>query len=48
MNTGEVKAFIHRNRIAEAIELIRKHAKTGQPHAGWIYVTDLLISSEIM
>lgn len=35
------------NRTAEAIELIRKHAKTGQPHAGWIYVTDLLTSSEI-
>lgn len=36
------------NRTAEAIELIHKHAKTGQPHAGWIYVTGLLASSEIM
>ena len=35
-------------RTAEAIALIRKNAKTGQPHAGWIYVTDLLTSSEIM
>jgi hypothetical protein len=50
MNAREVKAFIHRNRIAEAIDLIRKHARTGQPShtlAG-VYVTDLLISSEIM
>jgi nitrogen regulatory protein P-II 1 len=36
------------NQTAEAIELIRKHARTGQPHAGWIYVTGLLASSEIM
>ena len=36
------------NRTAEAINLIREHARTGQPHAGWIYVTDLLASSEIM
>ena len=35
-------------RTAEAIALIRNNAKTGQPHAGWIYVTDLLTSSEIM
>jgi nitrogen regulatory protein P-II 1 len=35
-------------RTAEAINLIRKHARTGQPHAGWIYVTGLLASSEIM
>jgi len=34
-------------RTAEAVELIRKHARTGQPHAGWIYVTGLLASSEI-
>ena len=35
-------------RTAEAIALIRNNAKTGQPHAGWIYVTGLLASSEIM
>ncbi len=35
------------NRTAEAVELIRKHARTGQPHAGWIYVTGLLASTEI-
>jgi len=35
------------NQTAEAIELIRQHGRTGQPHAGWIYVTGLLASSEI-
>ncbi len=29
------------DRTEEAIALIREHAKTGQPDAGWIYVTDL-------
>jgi nitrogen regulatory protein P-II 1 len=36
------------NQTAEAIELIRKHARTGEPDAGWIYVTGLMASSEIM
>lgn len=105
MNTREIKAFIHRNRIAdvvdalyrsgfrnltvidvqgllkamdskeqrysveigqkvitevklelvcengeqtaEAVALIREHGKTGQAHAGWIYVTRILSSIEI-
>lgn len=105
MNTREIKAFIHRNRIAdvvdvlyragfrnltvidvqgllkamdnkeqrysvefgqkvitevklelvcedekqaaEAVELIREYGKTGQPQAGWIYVTRILSSIEI-
>lgn len=34
-------------RTAKAIELIREHARTGQPHAGWIYVTALIERSEI-
>lgn len=28
-------------RLAEAIRLIRANARTGQPEAGWIYVTEL-------
>lgn len=35
------------SRTAEAIALIREHAKTGQPHAGWIFVTEVQASIEI-
>jgi len=35
------------SKTAEAISLIREHAKTGQPDAGWIYVTELHASIEI-
>ena len=34
-------------RTTEAISLIREHAKTGQPEAGWIYVSDIRSSIEI-
>ena len=34
-------------RVQQALELILKHAKTGQAHAGWIYVTGLLSRTEI-
>ena len=35
------------SRTAEAVGLIRQHAQTGQPQAGWIYVSDVLTSIEI-
>jgi nitrogen regulatory protein P-II 1 len=35
------------SRTAEAIALIREHAKTGQPDAGWIYVSELQASIAI-
>ena len=35
------------NRAAEAIALIRENAKTGQPSAGWIYLTDVQSAIEI-
>ena len=35
------------SRTTEAISLIREHAKTGQPEAGWIYVSDIRSSIEI-
>ena len=35
------------DRTEQAVELIRKHARTGQAHAGWIYVTGLLARTEI-
>jgi len=35
------------NRTAEAIALIREHAKTGQPDAGWIHVIELQASIAI-
>ncbi len=35
------------NRTAEAVSLIREHAKTGQPSAGWIYLTEIQSAIEI-
>jgi len=35
------------SRTTEAISLIREHAVTGQPEAGWIYVSDIRSSIEI-
>ncbi|NOX68125.1 MAG: P-II family nitrogen regulator [Gammaproteobacteria bacterium] len=35
------------SRTAEAVSLIREHGKTGQPEAGWIYVTEIRESFEI-
>lgn len=35
------------SRAAEAISLIREHAKTGQPDAGWIYVSEIISTFEI-
>jgi nitrogen regulatory protein P-II 1 len=34
-------------RTAEAVSLIREHAKTGQPDAGWIYISNIQSSIEI-
>ena len=35
------------SRTAEAVSLIREHARTGQPGAGWIYISDIHRSIEI-
>ncbi len=35
------------SRTAEAVSLIREHAKTGQADAGWIYISDIHASIEI-
>ena len=35
------------NRTAEAVALIREHAKTGQPSACWIYLTEFQSAIEI-
>jgi len=35
------------NKTAEAVAIIREHGRTGQPHAGWIYVSELAASIEI-
>ena len=35
------------NRTVEAVALIREHAKTGQPSAGWIYITEIKSAIEI-
>ncbi|MEQ8691082.1 MAG: P-II family nitrogen regulator [Pseudomonadales bacterium] len=35
------------NRTAEAVALIREHAKTGQASAGWVYVTEVHALLEI-
>ncbi len=29
------------NRTAEAVRLIQENAKTGQPEAGWIYISEI-------
>ncbi len=34
-------------RMTQAVEIIREHARTGQAHAGWIYVSGLLSRTEI-
>ncbi len=34
-------------RMQRAVELIREHARSGQAHAGWIYVSGLLSRTEI-
>ncbi len=28
-------------RVDDVVQLIQQHARTGQPDAGWIYVTDI-------
>ena len=35
------------NRTAEAVAVIREHAKSGQPSAGWIYITEIKWAIEI-
>jgi len=35
------------SRTAEAVSLIREHAKTGKPEAGWIYISEIRASIEI-
>jgi len=35
------------DRMVQAIELIKEHARTGQAHAGWIYCYDVLERIEI-
>ena len=35
------------SRTAEAVSIIREHAKTGQPEAGWIYISEVQTSIEI-
>lgn len=33
--------------IADAVRAIRKNARTGQPSAGWIFITDIRSAIEI-
>jgi len=35
------------NRTAAAVEAIRENAKTGQPEAGWIYISEIHSSIRI-
>ena len=34
-------------RVADAVQVIRKNARTGQPSAGWIFITDIRSAIEI-
>lgn len=36
-----------KSQCAQAVEIIREHGKTGQPTAGWIFVTEILSATEI-
>jgi len=36
------------SKTAEAVSLIREYAKTGQPEAGWIYISEIKASIEIV
>ncbi|ANO49996.1 P-II family nitrogen regulator [Woeseia oceani] len=35
------------DRVAQAVDLIKTHARTGQATAGWIYVSDIRSAIEI-
>jgi len=35
------------DRTDQAVALIREHGKTGQPSAGWIYITEIQSAIEI-
>ncbi len=35
------------DRTAVAVDIIRQHAKTGQPSAGWIFITEIQSVFEI-
>jgi len=34
-------------RVAEAVDLIRENSRTGQPSAGWIYLSDIVAALPI-
>ena len=34
-------------RVADAVQAIRENARTGQPSAGWIFITDIRSAIEI-
>ena len=35
------------SRVADAVKVIRDNAQTGQPSAGWIYITEIKSAIEI-
>lgn len=47
--TSEVKLEVMciDESVDEAVRLIRLHGRTGQPEAGWVYVSDVLASLRI-
>ena len=36
---AKIELVCENERLPEAIDIIREHAKTGQPRSGWIYVS---------
>ena len=42
INEIKLELVCEDTRVDEAIRLIRKHARTGQNDAGWIYVLDIV------
>jgi len=43
----KLELFCEDERVAEAVGLIRKNSRTGQPNAGWIYLSDIVAALPI-
>ena len=38
----KLELVVEEERVEEAVALIREHARTGQPEAGWIYLSEII------
>ena len=42
INEVKLELVVEEERVEEAVALIREHARTGQPEAGWIYLSEII------